>query len=95
MTLKKSDLTYAVALRASVDQDLARTVVSAVFDTIVRSLACGEAVSIQGFGKFDILEHEKRNDPVPGAREVGMAAPRRAVQFVSGSGLRNAVGSPQ
>lgn len=92
MTVKKSDLVYAVSLKASIDQVLARDVVDAVLETITQSLTRGDTVAINRFGKFDVREREARVARNPRTGQAMEIPARRVVAFIPGSSLKEAVG---
>ncbi|MEV7871470.1 HU family DNA-binding protein [Streptomyces sp. NPDC088124] len=76
MSIKR--LTAAVVRDTGVTHRVARAAVGAVFDTIARSLADGETITVSNFGTFvpATLPERRSHNPVTGAP---MTAPETVV----------------
>lgn len=91
---RKSDLALAVALRTGTDLVLAKAAVSAVLDCISAELSHGRAVTLQGFGRFEVLERAPRRVRHPGTGDLLAVPKRRAVRFRPAAALGSAPGRP-
>lgn len=63
--MNRSELVAAVAAAADMSQREADQAVSATLDTIARSLARGESVTLAGFGSFERRERAARTGRNP------------------------------
>ncbi len=91
MSLSKSDFVMAISLRAEIDQALARDVLNILLETVTQSLVRGEAVTLTGFGRFDVREQAARTGRNPQTGEALQIPARRIPKFVPGSKLKEAV----
>ena len=89
--LRKSDLVFALSLRASLDRELSAFVVDQLFETMATALASGRPVVIKSFGRFELRDRGPRSGRNPRTGETIHLPARRVVAFVPSPGLRQAV----
>lgn len=89
--LNKADLVARVALECDIPEGEAARAVDAAIAAIRRSLECGEAVRISGFGKFEVRVRPARPARNPRTGEMVQVPERRIVRFRPGRGLRETV----
>lgn len=89
--MNKTQLIAAVAETASISKKDAEIAVSAVIDSITKSLSEGEKVQIAGFGTFEVRERGERvgRDPRTSA-EITIPA-SKAPAFKAGRALKESV----
>lgn len=66
-------------------------IVDEVFDTIKRTLADGEKVSIAGFGAFEVFERKARECKNPRTGDPVYVEASKAPRFKAGKALKDAV----
>lgn len=79
--MNAKDLARAVADQHGMSQSDAQTMITAVLDAVVETVAAGEEVSLPGFGKFkakDVAAREGRN---PSTGETMTFAAQRKITF--------------
>ncbi|MBQ2667866.1 MAG: HU family DNA-binding protein [Clostridia bacterium] len=89
--MNKTQLIAAVAETASISKKDAEVAVTAVIDSIIKSLSEGEKVQIAGFGTFEVRERGERigRDPRTSA-EITIPA-SKAPAFKAGRALKDSV----
>lgn len=89
--MNKTQFIAAVAETASISKKDAEIAVSAVIDSITKSLSEGEKVQIAGFGTFEVRERGERvgRDPRTSA-EITIPA-SKAPAFKAGRALKESV----
>lgn len=89
--MNKTQLIAAVAETASISKKDAEIAVSAVIDSITKSLSEGEKVQIAGFGTFEVRERGERigRDPRTSAEIIIPAS--KAPAFKAGRALKESV----
>jgi DNA-binding protein HU-beta len=65
--------------------------VDAVLETIERTLHAGEDITFTGFGSFKVTDRAQRMGRNPRTGKGIVVPPRKAVKFVPGTRLREAV----
>lgn len=94
-TMNKSELIQAIATKADITQVEAGKVLNALLETVTETLQKGEAVTLVGFGSFDVRQRAERQ-----ARNLQTGKPmtipaKKAPVFKSGKGLKDAVAAPK
>ena len=89
----KSDLIEKVAKELSINHDLAKFAINAVFDTMTEALAKGEVIEIRGFGSFTVRNYPGREGRNPKTGEIVNVPPRKKPFFKVGKELKNRVDS--
>lgn len=89
--MNKSELVSAIANKANITQVEATKVLNALLETVQETLAKGEAVTLVGFGSFDVKQRAERQ-----ARNLQTGKPmtipaKKAPVFKAGKGLKEAV----
>jgi len=89
--MNKAELIDAVASSADLSKSSATQAVDAVVDTITESLRNGDAVTLVGFGTFEVRDRAARmgRNPQTGA-EIQIKA-SKAPAFKAGKALKDAV----
>lgn len=91
MALTKADIVDAVQTKIGSTKHQSTNIVESLLETIKSKLASGEDVLVSGFGKFCILEKDKRRGRNPATGEDLMLAPRKVVTFKCSGKLRERV----
>jgi nucleoid DNA-binding protein len=78
--MKKSEMIKALAKRLNVSQKEAKRHLEAFFSLTGESLACGNEVSLRGFGEFYVSEGN--------ASQIG-GKPKKRVRFKAGTELNS------
>jgi len=89
--MNKSDLIEAVASAADMSKAAAGKAVDAVIDSITDALKKGDAVSIVGFGTFEVRERAARSGRNPQTGATIEIAASKAPAFKAGKALKDAV----
>lgn len=89
--MNKSELVSAIANKANITQVEATKVLNALLETVQETLAKGEAITLVGFGSFDVKQRAERQ-----ARNLQTGKPmtipaKKAPVFKAGKGLKEAV----
>ena len=87
----KAELAARVAAQASLSRAAADTAVNGVSSTIADALACGETVTIAGFGTFSTKSRPARQGRNPCTGETIAIAASTAPSFKAGKTLRAAL----
>ena len=90
--MNKTELVAAVAEKTGLQKKDADKAVSAVFDTIVETLAKGDKVQLASFGIFEVRERKARVGRNPRTKEpIDIPASKLPV-FRAGTPFKNSVG---
>ncbi len=89
--MNKVELVRLVADKTELTLKDATEVVDTVLETVVKTLAHGEEVSIAGFGKFAVKERAARKSVNPRTKEVVKVPACKAPVFKAGKALKDAV----
>lgn len=89
--MNKTDLIAAVAEKSEMTKKDAEKAVSALFDTIVESVANGEKVQIVGFGTFEQRIRKERTGCDPRTGEPITIAASKVPAFKAGKGFKETV----
>ena len=89
--MTKPELAEAVAEQTGLSKKDAGAAVSAVFDTIVSTVAKGEDVQVIGFGTFTTSERAEREGRNPSTGEKIVIAASKSVKFKAGKRFKDAV----
>lgn len=89
--MNKSDFIVKVAEKAEIDKKEAEKVVSAVFDTIVETVANGDDIRIVGFGTFESRERKERTGVNPRTKEQITIPASKIPAFKAGKAFKDAV----
>ena len=90
--MKKDGLVDAVMQAAGIEvKSHAKAAVDAVFDTIVKTMARGEEVSIPGFGVFRVAKRAAREGRNPATGEKIQIKASTKAKFRAAKALKEAV----
>lgn len=89
--MNKSELSAALAEKASLSKKQAAEVVDAIVDVISETLAKGDKVQIMGFGTFEVRNRPARTARNPRTGEEIKVAASKAPAFKAGSALKEKV----
>ncbi len=89
--MNKSDFIVKVAEKAEIDKKEAEKIVSAVFDTIVETVANGDDIRIVGFGTFESRERKERTGVNPRTKEQITIPASKIPAFKAGKAFKDAV----
>ena len=89
--MNKTELIASVAEKAAISKKEADTVVNAVLDSIVDTLAKGEKVQLVGFGTFEVRERSERMGRDPRTNSPMKIAASKAPAFKAGQAFKGAV----
>ena len=89
--MNKNELISVVRRKTGGYRDQAEASVNAVLDTIISTLASGEAVNIFGFGSFSVKERVARTGHNPATGEEISIPAARVPVFKAGKGFKDAV----
>ena len=89
--MNKRELVEAVAAETGMSRSAAAETVDAVLETVTASLAAGEAVSVPGFGTFEVRQRAARTGRNPRTGGTIEIAASRVPAFRAGKALRDAV----
>jgi len=89
--MNKGDLIDAVADASGITKGQATDAVSAVFDSIQKTLKKGERAAFLGFGTFSVSRRAARDGRNPRTGETIKIAAKNLVKFKSGKGLTDSV----
>ena len=93
--MNQSELIEKVARATELNQAAAGQAVKAVVNTILDSLAAGEAVRVSGLGTFNVTERPARQGRNPQSGETIKIAASRAVRFHAGKAVKDALNPPK
>lgn len=89
--MNKADLVQAIATEADLSQAAAKRVLDALTETIVKSVAKGEDVSLVGFGAFKSSKRAARTGKNPKTGEALKIAATVVPKFSAGATFKAAV----
>ncbi len=89
--MNKGDLIDAVADAAGITKGQATDAVSAVFDSIQKTLKKGDRAAFVGFGTFSTSRRAARDGRNPRTGETIKIAAKTLVKFKAGKGLTDSV----
>ncbi len=89
--MNKTELIAVVAEKAEISKKDAEKAVSAVFDTIVESVAEGNEIRIVGFGTFERHERGERTGCNPQTKEKITIPASKVPAFKAGKAFKDAV----
>jgi DNA-binding protein HU-beta len=89
--MNKQELIDAVASEAGTSKIAAEETINAVFETISKAVAAGDAVQLIGFGSFGTGERAARTGRNPQTGETIEIAAAKTVKFTAGKGFKDAV----
>jgi DNA-binding protein HU-beta len=89
--MNKQELIDAVASETGTSKGAAEETINAVFETISKAVAAGDAVQLIGFGSFGTGERAARIGRNPQTGETIEIAAAKTVKFTAGKGFKDAV----
>jgi integration host factor subunit beta len=89
--VNKAELATEVSRKAKVSHKVAKVVVDAVFEEVVKALRRGDRVEIRGFGSFVIRNYGSYQGRNPKTGETVSVAPKRLPYFKVGKELKERV----
>ena len=89
--MNKAELATEVSRKAKVSNKVAKVVVDAVFDEMVKALRRGDRVEIRGFGSFVIRNYGSYQGRNPKTGETVSVAPKKLPYFKVGKELKERV----
>lgn len=89
--MNKAELIDAVASSADLSKADATRAVDAVVDNITESLRNGDAVTLVGFGTFEVRDRAARSGRNPQTGETIQIKASKAPAFKAGKALKDAV----
>lgn len=89
--MNKGELIESVAAAADLSRAEATRAVDAVIDTVARSLANGDTVSLVGFGTFTVKKRAARTGRNPRTGEAIQISASNVPGFKAGKALKDAV----
>ena len=89
--MNKQELIDAVASEAGTSKVAAEETINAVFETISKAVAAGDAVQLIGFGSFGTGERAARTGRNPQTGETIEIAAAKTVKFTAGKGFKDTV----
>jgi DNA-binding protein HU-beta len=89
--MNKADIIDALTQEAQLTKVKAGEVIDIVLDTIVKSLKKGEAVTLVGFGTFDVSKRDARKGRNPRTGDAIKIKAKTVPKFRAGKALRESV----
>ncbi|GJH13312.1 HU family DNA-binding protein [Caballeronia novacaledonica] len=89
--MNKQELIDAVASESGTSKVAAEETINAVFETISKAVAAGDAVQLIGFGSFGAGERAARTGRNPATGEAMEIAAAKTVKFTAGKAFKDAV----
>ena len=89
--MNKAELATEVSKKAKVSHKVAKVVVDAVFEEMVKALRRGDRVEIRGFGSFVIRNYGSYQGRNPKTGETVSVAPKKLPYFKVGKELKERV----
>ncbi|VXC80940.1 HU, DNA-binding transcriptional regulator, beta subunit [Burkholderia sp. 8Y] len=89
--MNKQELIDAVASESGTSKVAAEETINAVFETISKAVAAGDAVQLIGFGSFGTGERAARTGRNPQTGETIEIAAAKTVKFAAGKSFKDAV----
>ncbi|SAL02975.1 histone family protein DNA-binding protein [Caballeronia calidae] len=89
--MNKQELIDAVASESGTSKVAAEETINAVFETISKAVAAGDAVQLIGFGSFGTGERAARTGRNPQTGATIEIAAAKTVKFTAGKAFKDAV----
>ena len=89
--MNKEELVKEVSKKAKVSQKAAADVIAATIETVTKSVAKGQKVTLVGFGTFEVSEREAREGRNPLTGEKITIAASKNPKFKAGKALKDMV----
>lgn len=89
--MNKSELIEATAQAADIPKAVAERVLSAIIDTVVKTVAKGDTVTLVGFGSFKPAKRAARTGKNPKTGAPLKIAATTVPKFSAGAGFKTAV----
>ena len=89
--MNKAELATEVSRKAQVSHKVAKVVVDAVFEEMVKALRRGDRVEIRGFGSFVIRNYGSYQGRNPKTGETVSVSPKKLPYFKVGKELKERV----
>ncbi|HCH7782486.1 TPA: HU family DNA-binding protein [Pseudomonas aeruginosa] len=89
--MNKTELTQAIAEKADISTAAAGRALNALLDTVTSSLKSGQAVTLVGFGTFEVRERAARTGRNPQTGKTIQIKAAKNPAFKPGKGLKDAV----
>jgi integration host factor subunit beta len=89
--VNKAELATEVSRKAKVSNKVAKVVVDAVFEEMVKALRRGDRVEIRGFGSFVIRNYGSYQGRNPKTGETVSVSPKKLPYFKVGKELKERV----
>ncbi len=89
--MTKGEVVEAIAKEAGLTKADAERALNAFTDTVKKSLKKGKAVTLVGFGTFDVSKRKARMGRNPQTGEAIKIAAAKLPKFRAGKGLKDAV----
>ncbi len=89
--MNKSELVEATAQAADISKAAAERALSAVIETVVKTVAKGDSVTLVGFGTFKSSKRAARTGKNPKTGEAIKIAATTVPRFTAGAGFKAAV----
>lgn len=89
--MNKSDLIDVMAEKAGISKKAAGDALDAALESIAKSLAKGDAVTLVGFGTFAVKKRKARTGINPKTKEKIKIAAKKVPVFKPGSSLKDKV----
>jgi DNA-binding protein HU-beta len=89
--MNRHELIDAVAAEAGISKTAAEETINAVFNTISKAVAEGDAVQLIGFGSFGTGERAARTGRNPQTGETIEIAAAKTVKFTAGKAFKDTV----
>lgn len=89
--MNKSELIDAIASQADIPKATAARALDAFIDSVTGALKTGDAVTLVGFGTFDVKDRAARTGRNPQTGNPISIAAARIPGFKAGKGLKDAV----
>ncbi len=86
--MKHKDLLKAMAQDTGIDQPVVQRMTADLVQAVSDILANGDALSIQGFGSFEVKKKEERLSVHPQSKQRVMIPPKLVPVFRPGMGLK-------
>ena len=89
--MNKTDLIEHIAADADISKAAATRALESVLDTITSALKKGDAVSLVGFGTFEVSQREERSGRNPATGAAITIKASKAPKFRAGKALKDAL----
>jgi len=93
--MNKSELVAAIAEKTQTTKTAAEEALKATIEVISEQLACGEQITLIGFGNFKVTRREARKGRNPQTgKEIDIPA-KNVIKFSPGKALEEAANAPK